>query len=107
MIFMRTTGCTRLFTVQDSTGWVWTVLDYTRPHWTVQDPRTLLAYTGLHQALLSCGGLQMGVTRVMGLTALTGVRGVTGACKVEKGPVKDNQVENGKKVWYSDRPETT
>ena len=39
----------------------------------------------------------MGVTRVMGLTALTGVRGVTGACKVEKGPVKDNQVEKGKK----------
>ena len=38
----------------DSTGWVWTVLDYTRPHWTVQDPRTLLAYTGLHQALLIC-----------------------------------------------------
>ena len=49
----------------------------------------------------------MGVTRVMGLTALTGVRGVTGACKVEKGPVKDKQVENGKKVRYSDRPETT
>ena len=36
----------------------------------------------------------MGVTRVMGLTALTGV---TGACKVEKGPVKDRQVESGKK----------
>ena len=49
----------------------------------------------------------MGVTRVMGLTALTGVRGVTEACKVEKGPVKDKQVENGKKVRYSDRPETT
>ena len=39
----------------------------------------------------------MGVTRVMGLTALTGVRGVTEACKVEKGPVKDRQVESGKK----------
>ena len=39
----------------------------------------------------------MGITRVMGLAALTGVRGVTGACKVEKGPVKDKQVENGKK----------
>ena len=39
----------------------------------------------------------MGVTRVMGLTALTGVRGVTGACKVDEGPVKDKQVESGKK----------